>query len=681
MLAAGSLSAQRLRKKLVLDTTVVQAVSAGGSIQFKREKKIKPQEMVTRYKQSLQLSPLDEMRLQGTEKSPDGSVHYRYKQYYKNIPVESATFLIHAANDIAETANGTILSFEAEADTTPAVAAQQAIAIALQNSKASVYYWQDETKEAKAKQKGKSYYPNPELCFYKNSDSSLALCYRLYVYAVRPQQALQYFINARNGNIEKIKNLQHNCGHYAKEYAPGPMAELNCAFSTVTSPWDGLKTVYAVYNSDNPTYPYRSIDNCTPAVITVMDSLGTAGATAPNTNNWDVALPGRPAWQNRGTGVIGWTLRQCANYYYARFNRQSYGHDNDNGDIDAYFPVTFQRPDGSYYSTNASYSYDAFGNDELKFGFGVGAQVTDCFIPPDITGHEYTHGVTEYRADFDYEAESGALDESYSDIFGEAVERYIRGDCDYLVGNEITAGSNSGGPLYFRNSVRSLINPQDTGWRIEQQPDRYKGTGWKPTTNLDDDHGGVHRNSGVQNYMFYLLTNGGNGYTNNATSHGVDGAHIGFRYEVAGIGFDKAIAIAYASQNYLTETSGYAEARNAWVQAAVALYGTCSYEAIQTGKAWNAVGLPPPGTNAEQVCTVTYNNGFYYSLGSFAYVLSSTTYMDVAGPVCDANVSATGYLVTMQAQGDIIFKPGFTAPEGTNIVANNEVDECRYAAF
>ena len=58
-------------------------------------------------------------------------------------------------------------------------------------------------------------------------------------------------------------------------------------------------------------------------------------------------------------------------------------------------------------------------------------------------------------------------------------------------------------------------------------------------------------------------------------------------------------SIAYrALTQYLTENSSHADARNAWVIAARDLYGACSFQAIQTGRAWDAVGLPPPATAA-----------------------------------------------------------------------------------
>ncbi len=96
-----------------------------------------------------------------------------------------------------------------------------------------------------------------------------------------------------------------------------------------------------------------------------------------------------------------------------------------------------------------------------------------------------------------------------------------------------------------------------------------------------DDNGGVHTNSGVQNFWYYLLSIGKT-CTNDLSN----------AYSVTGIGTDKAAAIAYRSLTvYLTSFSGYSDARDAAIQAATDLYGACSNEVIQTTNAWYAVGV------------------------------------------------------------------------------------------
>jgi Zn-dependent metalloprotease len=125
--------------------------------------------------------------------------------------------------------------------------------------------------------------------------------------------------------------------------------------------------------------------------------------------------------------------------------------------------------------------------------------------------------------------------------------------------------------------IRDMSNPN-----AKSQPDTYKGTYWY--TGIADN-GGVHTNSGVGNFMFYLLVTGGSG-TND----------IGNSYTVAAIGLAKADQILYRSETvYLSPTSKYADWRTACVNAATDLYGSGSNEVTQVQNAWYAVGIGTAG--------------------------------------------------------------------------------------
>ena len=122
-------------------------------------------------------------------------------------------------------------------------------------------------------------------------------------------------------------------------------------------------------------------------------------------------------------------------------------------------------------------------------------------------------------------------------------------------------------------TLRNMANPN-----AENQPDTYLGDDWYTGTG---DNGGVHFNSGVQNFWFYLLCNGGTG-TND----------LGNDYDVDSLGMEKASAIAYRTLTYyLTSASKYLDARLGSIQAAEDLYGTCSDEVNAVKHAWYAVGV------------------------------------------------------------------------------------------
>lgn len=136
--------------------------------------------------------------------------------------------------------------------------------------------------------------------------------------------------------------------------------------------------------------------------------------------------------------------------------------------------------------------------------FWDGSRMTygDGFPVDDVTAHEITHGLTQFTADLVYAYESGAINESFSDIFGEAIDLANGAGDDsgavrWLMGEEIPG----------IGAIRDMSNPPAFG-----DPDRigshlyYCGFG---------DYGGVHSNSGVPNKLYYLLVDGGtfNGYT------------------------------------------------------------------------------------------------------------------------------------------------------------------------
>ena len=116
-------------------------------------------------------------------------------------------------------------------------------------------------------------------------------------------------------------------------------------------------------------------------------------------------------------------------------------------------------------------------------------------------------------------------------------------------------------------------------------PDTYMGDYWYYGS---DDNGGVHINSGVQNYWFYLLCEGGSGQNDSANY-----------YNITAIGIDKAAAIAYRNLTvYLGPNSNYEDARFYSIQSAVDLYGSCSNEVVQVTNAWYAVGVGAPFDDA-----------------------------------------------------------------------------------
>lgn len=213
--------------------------------------------------------------------------------------------------------------------------------------------------------------------------------------------------------------------------------------------------------------------------------------------------------------------------------------------------------------TQCPYANAFWYNGQMTYGEGV---TTD-----DVTGHELTHGVTEATNGLVYAAESGAINESMSDVFGEFID-LSNNSADDTAKNrwQIGEGSSLG-------VIRSMKDPGAYG-----DPAIYKGKNWKSTSNPSDsnDQGGVHSNSGVGNKLAFLITDG---QTFNSQT-------------IKGIGIAKAAQLYWAAQVQLTSSSNYStlgKALNAGCKANVAnnVAGTTTADCTQVANAVKAVGI------------------------------------------------------------------------------------------
>ncbi len=139
------------------------------------------------------------------------------------------------------------------------------------------------------------------------------------------------------------------------------------------------------------------------------------------------------------------------------------------------------------------------GEGHMWFGDGDGTLFSDFTNSLDVIGHELTHGVTQYTANLAYSGQSGALNESLSDVFGSLVEQYAKQQtveqADWLIGAEVV------GPQ-LAPALRSMKAP-GTANQYDKQPEDMDGF---VVTNRDN--GGVHTNSGIPNRAFYLTADG-----------------------------------------------------------------------------------------------------------------------------------------------------------------------------
>jgi len=206
---------------------------------------------------------------------------------------------------------------------------------------------------------------------------------------------------------------------------------------------------------------------------------------------------------------------------------------------------------------------------------GTYAGYCDGTATDDVIAHEWGHAYTEYTSGLIYQYQSGALNESYSDVWGETID---------IINNYQDEGEN----LSVRTTT--ACNPGSVRWKMGEDATAFGGAirdMWNPNCNGDPakvldtsnyfcgttDSGGVHTNSGVTNHLYALLVDGGtyNGYT------------------MTGIGFVKAAHLWWKAQTtYLTATSDFANFADALEAAANDLIGI------------NLQGLSTSGTAAGQ---------------------------------------------------------------------------------
>lgn len=326
------------------------------------------------------------------------------------------------------------------------------------------------------------------------------------------------FINAYNGNIVSKVNAILDVA----------------ATGTGTGVLGDTKTINLDYV--NSTYYLRDVTKAMAA---------TSGYILTYNDSNKTRLPGSLMYET--SSVFNTTAEKAAvdAHYYA-------------GAVYDFYKNSFNRNsiDGNGMSIKSTVHYgrnynNAFWNGaQMVYGDGDGTTFTYLSGDLDVVGHEMTHGVTDSACGLIYQNQSGALNESISDVFGCLIEAYNKGTTNWTVGDEVYTPSKSG------DALRSLANPKLYG-----QPDNMSS--YVYTTS---DNGGVHTNSGIPNKAAYLVAKS--------------------------IGNTETAAIYYRALTvYFTSTTNFHDARLALVQAAADLYGTGSAEAAAVNNAFNTVGI------------------------------------------------------------------------------------------
>ena len=260
-----------------------------------------------------------------------------------------------------------------------------------------------------------------------------------------------------------------------------------------------------------------------------------------------------------------------------------------------------------HYSNNYVNAY--WDGVQMVYGDGDNVTASNLANSMDVTAHELTHAVTSSTSDLTYSGESGGLNESMSDIFGNVCEWFRDGQVvsanTWLVGEDVWTPATPGDALRYMNS------PTVDGSSVDYYPDYYSG--------ID-----VHYSSGISNLAFYLLSQGGTHPQGKTTT------------VVTGIGIAKAAQVFYrANTSIFTASTSFEQAKIATEQAATQL-GYTAAEIASVSDAWKAVGVgvpvPPP-------VTTPLTNGV--PVNNISGATGSKVYYELVVPAGATNLSFT----------------------------------------
>lgn len=506
-----------------------------------------------------------------------GLTHVRLDQVYNGVPVFGGQLITHLDAKLMRDVNGRVYEQARKVNTFPTLDA----AAAIEAAKAALGYTGEFAKQPEAE-----LVVLPHELIDRSKKSSATLTYRVELLIKDGTAATarhQYFVDANNGNIVwHFNSIDTGIGY-------------SLYSGTVSIDTFQFQTNVFRLTSFGRSY------------MSVIDA-GTNTIFEDPDDYW-----GNFSTSNRQTAGVDAHFAQIKtwDYYYNRHGR--WGIDNN-----GYRMFSYVHYGGAY--NNAFWDGSA-----TYFGDGDGYTFSPL-VSVDVVGHETTHGVTERTAGLIYTGESGGSNESFSDIFGTAVEFYTGINPDYKIGEDCYTPYTSG------DALRYMYNPRADGASIDNYSQYYPG--------ID-----VHYSSGIQNNAFYLLAEGGT----NSTS----GVYV------TGIGRSAAEAIFYRALAFrLFPSATFADVRNATLGAAADIYGSGSSQYNATAQAWYAVGVGsgPPTGGVNGATFVTQSVPTSMSAGQ-SYNVSVT--MRNSGGTTWTNFDGNGYkLGTQNPQDNTLWTGG-----------------------
>ena len=574
-------------------------------------------------KEILPISSEEQMKFKSAHQNENlNQSIYKYQQYYKNIPVEFAILNLKVVeNKILSVAGD--YNENISPSNTVSISGLQSISYAKQAVPAEVYKWERKNEEQELKQALNkpdfSFDPNPTLVILpiqSSTNREFKYAYKLDIFTHKPLSRYNVYIDAQTGEV--LRKVSVICSIDTKSTANTRYVGTQSIMSDSISPNN------FVLREKNRKGRGMQIETRNCKTLFENDAVDFTSTS----NVWSMSNVAK----DEAALDCHHSAESTYDYYYDSLNYNSY--DGAGSKL-----LQYVHYDLNYFNAFWTGSYSCYGDGKA-----------DPLTYIDVVSHEITHGVTQFTAGLEYASESGAMNESFSDIFGTVVEF-----------NELgSAASWNIGTRTF--TLRDMSNPNRFN-----NPDTYGGDAWTNTKDCipdgNNDYCGVHNNSGVQNFWFYVLSEGDTGIND-----------LKNPYQVVGIGINKAAKIAFKSlRDYLTPQSDYLDARRGSIEAAIDLYGNNSQEVQSVMNAWHAVGvgkrytyLPDTEFKAEKMycepnSVITFVNNTGNGLSYHWDFGDGTTSTDV-NPT-HAYSSVGNYNVTLIATNingsDTLFKPNY----------------------
>lgn len=474
----------------------------------------------------------NELMLTHSEYDSEGIAHIEFQQVLNEVPVRNAEVQVHFFPGGTFVVNGRMVQVEINGAMTPSIDAFTAGQLAL--SEVDQHH---HVVDLPSDQQAILNYSGPQtkLVWYEVPgvvrETKLA-----YEVTTRPNfiHRWEYLIDAISGEI--LLDYDHTCSIGPKT-ASG--TDLNGSNKTVD-----------VFQATNGTY--YLIDASKSMYTGPTNTLPGNGDGFIITADWQNNTPSNSDFKEITSANNSWSALNISAHHNASlafdYFENAHSHvsiDASGGDIISFVNVADdngQGLDNAYWNGAAMF----YGNGLQAFKPLAGAL--------DVAGHEMAHGVIQATANLEYQGESGALNESFADIFGTMIDRD-----DWTLGEDVVKTQ------YFPSgALRSMSDPHNGGTSLNDNGFQPKHTNEQYTGS--QDNGGVHINSGIPNYAFYLFAT--------ATTK------------------EKAEKVYYrALEKYHTRSSQFLDSRLAVVQAATDLYGAGSTEVNAVKSAFDQVGI------------------------------------------------------------------------------------------